>query len=115
MFHFVSHPDRMMFVQNLAYPCRDPLGQENRNTRADAEKLDVLDRAQSRQQLVDLVVAENERVAAAQEHITHFGVLFEITKRFLKIGVQFLFAYAADHATARAISAVSRTTIGHQK
>src|SRR5438270_12681008 len=115
MMHGDGHPERMMFGQNRAWLRRDPLGQKDWNTRADAEKLDVLDRAQSRQQLVDLVVAENERVAAAQEHITHFGVLFEITKRFLKIGVQFLFANAADHATARAISAVSRTTTGYQK
>ena len=42
-------------------------------------------------------------------------MLFEITKRFLEIGVQFLFADAADDAAARAIAAITRATIGHEK
>ncbi len=42
-------------------------------------------------------------------------MLFEIAERFLEIGVQFLFAHAADDATARAVAAVRCATIGHQK
>ena len=34
------------------------------------------------------------------ENVAHFGVLFEITKRFFEVGVQFLFAHAADDAAA---------------
>ena len=62
------------------------------------------------------VVAENEaRRRRERSNVAHFGVLFEITKRFLEIGVQFLFAHAADDAAARAISAVAGATIRHQK
>jgi len=43
------------------------------------------------------------------------GVLFEITKRFLEIGVQLLFANAADDAAARAISTITRAAISHEK
>src|SRR4051794_14076658 len=42
-------------------------------------------------------------------------MLFQITKRLVEIGVQFLFANAADDAAPGAISAVARATIGHQK
>ena len=64
---------------------------------------------------LELVVAENQRVATGKKHVAHFGVFFEITKRFLEIGVQFLFAHATDDAAARAISAVTGATIGHEK
>src|SRR5439155_23300311 len=102
-----------MFGEDRAQLRRDPLRQKNWNARADPEKFNVLDRAQPRQQLVDLIVAENQRVAAAQQNVAHFGMLFEITERFLEIGVQFLFTNPADDAAASAISAVSRATIGH--
>ena len=95
MIHVHAHPERMMFLQHRAKLRRDSLRQENRNARADAKKLDVRNRAQAAKQLVELIVAENKCVAAAQEDVAHFGVLFEITERFLEIGVQFLFAHAA--------------------
>ena len=38
-----AHPERMIFLQHRAELGRDPLRQENRNARADAEKLDVLE------------------------------------------------------------------------
>src|SRR3954469_8856632 len=101
-----AHPDRMMFGKNRAELRRDSLRQENWNAGADSEKLDVFDRAQPRQQLVDLVVGKNQRVATAQEHVAHLGVLFEITKSFFEIRMKFLFADAADHAASRAIPAI---------
>jgi len=47
-------------------------GRKNRTRVPMRRKLDVLNRPQSRKQLVDLVVAENESVATTQEHIAHF-------------------------------------------
>jgi hypothetical protein len=80
-----AHPKRMMFRQNRAQLWRNALGQENRNARSDAKKFNVLYRAQPAEQLVELVVAKNERVAATEQDIAHFGVLFEIPERFLEI------------------------------
>jgi len=91
------------------------LRQENWNARAYPQKFDVRDRAQAAQNFLELIVAENERIAAAQKHVAHFGVLFEVAERFLEIGVQFLFPNTADDATARAISTITRTAIGHEK
>ena len=110
-----AHPEWMIFLQHRAELGRNPLRQKNRNARADAQKLDVRNRAQPAQDFLELVVAENERVAAGKKHVAHFGVLFEIAKRFLEIGVQFLFAHATDDAAAGAISAITRATIRDQK
>src|SRR4029077_20318171 len=115
MIHVHAHPERMMFREDRAQLRRDSLWQKNRDARADAEKFDVLYRAQPRQKTVSLVFAENQRVTAAQQHVTHFGVLFEITECLLEIGAQFLFPDATDHTAAGAISTISRATIGHEK
>ncbi len=72
-------------------------------------------RAQPAKQFVELIVAEDECVAAAQKDIAYFGVLLEIAERFFEIRVQFLLADAADHPTARAISAVTSAAIRHEK
>src|SRR5205823_13392376 len=72
-------------------------------------------RAQPAKQFVQLIVAEDEGVAAAQKDIAHFGVLLEIAERFFEIRVQFLLTDAADHPTARAISAVTGAAIRYEK
>src|SRR6476659_1581573 len=65
MIYMHAHPERMMFRQHCAQLRRDALRQENRDPRADAEEFYVLDRAQPREQLVELIVAEDESVATA--------------------------------------------------
>src|SRR5262245_34119019 len=115
MIHVNAHPERMIFRQHSTQLSRDSLWQEDRYPRTDAEKFDVLDRAQPRQQLLEPVVAENQGVATAQKHVTNFGVCFEIPERLLEIGVQFLLANSANDSTPRAITAVTCTTIRHQE
>src|SRR5207253_9028940 len=101
MVYVHTYPERMIFLQHRAKLRRDSLGQENWNARADPQKFDVWNRVQAAQNFLELIVAENERIASAQKHVANFGVLFEVTERFLEIGVQFLFANTADDATAR--------------
>src|SRR4029077_6034071 len=115
MIHVHTHPERMIFRQHCTQLGRDSLWQENRHPRTDAEKFDVLDSAQPRQQIFEPVIAKNQSVATTQKHVTYFSVSFKITKRLLEIGVQFLFANPANHSTPGAIAAVTRTTIRHQK
>src|SRR5205814_2565698 len=110
-----AHPERMVFLKHGAKLRRDALRQENRNARADAEKLDVRNGAEPAQDALEFFIAENKGIAAGEKHVAHFGVLFEITKRFLEIGVEFLFAHAAHHATPGAVTAVTRTTIRDEK
>src|SRR6266513_1417698 len=113
MIYVNTHPERMIFRQHRAYLRCDALRQENRHPRADPQKLDMPDRSQTGQELVEPLVAENKSVATAQKHVAHLSVPFQITKRFLEICVQFLFADATHHAAARAVAAVTRATIRH--
>src|SRR4051794_9864730 len=115
MIHVNAHPKRMVFREYRAKLGRNPLWQENRNPGPDSKKLDMLNRAQPRQQLVDLVVRKNERVASAQKHVPHFRVLFEITKRLFEVSVKFLFADSAHDATPCAIAAIRGAAVRHQK
>src|SRR5260370_9270499 len=110
-----AHPERMMFGQDRAELGRDPLRQENWDARTDANKFNMRDRTQPRKQLVDLVIAENQRVAAAQQNIAHFGVLFEITESLFEIGVQFLFADSADNTATGAIATIRSSAIRYHK
>ena len=61
-----AHPERMIFREHRAKLGRDALRQKNRNARADAQKFDVRNRAQAAQHFFQLIVAEEQRVAAAQ-------------------------------------------------
>ncbi len=115
MIRMHAHPERMIFLQHGAKLGRDALRQENWNSRPDAKKLDVRDRAQPAKNAFELVVAENQGVAAGEKHVAHFGVLFQITEGLLEIGVQLLLAHAAHDAAPRAIPAVTRATIRHEK
>ena len=98
MIHVHAHPERMIFLQHRAELRRDSLRQENRDARADAEKLDVRNRAQPAEDFLQLVIAEEQRVAAGEKHVAHFGVFFEILEGCLELRVQFLFADAAHDA-----------------
>ena len=110
-----AHPERMIFFEHGAKLRRDALRQKNRNARADPEKLNVRNSAKAAENALEFFIAENEGVAAGEKHVAHFGVLFEITKGFLEIGVELLFAHAAHDATPGAVTAVTRTTIRDEK
>src|SRR4030095_10283589 len=111
MIHMHTHPEGMIFRENRPQLRCDALRQENRDARTDSKELNVRNRPQPRKQFVELIVAENESIATAQEDIAHLGMRFEITKRFLEICVEFLFAHTADNAAASAITAITGATI----
>ena len=59
MIHVHAYPKRMMFREHRAKIGRDALRQKNRDTRADAEELDVRDGAQALQDAFEFIVAED--------------------------------------------------------
>ena len=77
----------------------------------------MLDRAQPAEQPVELVVADGQRIAAREQHVADFGVLFEIGQRLFPLaGRELVFAARiADHARARAIAAIGRAGAGGQE
>ena len=80
-----AHPQRMMLLQHLHQILGDALRQHGRDLGADAQELDVLDRAQPAQQPVELVVADGQRIAAREQHVANFGVCFEIGERLFPL------------------------------
>src|SRR5262245_3113680 len=103
-----AHPQRMMLLQHLHQVLRDALRQHGRDLGADADKLDVLDRAQASKQVVELVVTDRQRVAAREEHVANLGMLLEVAEREIPIAdVEIvLSARVADEAGARAVAAI---------
>ena len=67
------------------------------------------------EQRFQLVVGEQQRIAAGKQHVAHFRVRLDVADRLLEIGVEFLLARAADDPAAGAIPAVARATVRHEK
>src|ERR1700722_15378388 len=103
-----AHPEWMMLLQHLCQALGDPLRQDRGYLGADAQELDVLDRAQPSEQPVELVVADTERIASGQQHVAYLGMRFEIGERLLPLaGRKLVFAAGiADEPRARAVAAI---------
>ena len=110
-----AHPERMIFRQHRAQLRRDSLRQENRHPCADPQKFDVLDRAQPRKSFSSLSSLKIRASPPLKSTSRTSVCCFKITERLLEIRVQFLFANSANHSTPRAIAAVTRATVRHQK
>ena len=61
--------ERMELLQHGAQLGRDALRQEDGNARADAKELDVRNRAQTGQQILQLLVAEQKRIEIGRAHV----------------------------------------------
>ena len=59
-----TQPDWTVFTEDFGELRRDALGQEDWDARADADELDVLDRAEASEERIQLGVREQQRVAA---------------------------------------------------
>src|SRR3569833_1128922 len=61
-----AHPEGMVLLEDRDQVLGDALGHDERNLSADAQELDVLDGADAAQKVVELVVAQGQRVAAGE-------------------------------------------------
>src|SRR5215469_9550524 len=100
-----------MLLQHLHEALGDALRQDDWNLRTDPDELDVLDGAQARQQPIELVVADAERIAAGEQDIAHLGVRLEIAEGLLPLPRgELVFAAGITHeARTRAVAAIGRT------
>ena len=58
-----AHPERMMLSSGSSSALVTRIGQHRRHLGAEADELDVLDRAQAAEQVVELLVGDRQRVA----------------------------------------------------
>ena len=89
--------------------------QEDRDARADAQKFDVRNRAQPAQQIFQLLIAQQQRVAAAQQHVADFRMLRDVCDLPVEFGMEIVAAGVADQPRARAITAIRGAAVGDQE
>ena len=85
------------------------------NARADAQKFHVRNRAQPAQQIFQLVVAQQQRVAAAQQHVADFGMPRDVFDLLVEFGMEIVAAGVADEPRARAVAAIRGAAVGDEK
>ena len=110
-----AHPDRTVLLEDLAERRRDPLRQEDGNAGADANELHVLDRPQPAEQMLQLLVREEQRIAARQEHVANLRVGFDGPQTLFVLRVKVVVLRVGHEPAARAVAAVGRAAVGHQK
>ena len=108
-----AHPEWVKFLKHLTQFGRDPLWQEYRDPSPDPDELDMFDRTQTPQNSPQLIVGKKQGVSARKQNVSDLRVSFQIPVSFLEIGVQFLFADAADDATACAVAAIRGAAVSH--
>ena len=67
------------------------------------------------EQGLEFGIAQQQRIAAGEEHVADFGMLLQITERGFVFHVQMLLAYTAHHAAAGAVAAVAGAAISDQE
>ena len=105
----------MELLQRRAELGRDSLRQKDRDARADAEKLHMPDRAQPAQQVLQLFVAEQQRVPAAEQHVAHFRVLADVLYLAIELRVKIVARRIAHESRPGAITAVCRAAVGDEE
>ena len=110
-----AHEERMKLLQHRAEFGRDALREKNRDARADPDKLHVRNRAQPGQQILQLFIAEQQRVAAAQQDVAHFGMLRDVGNLFVELRMEVVAGGVADEPGTGAIPAICRAPVGDEK
>ena len=108
------HPQRMELTQHRHQLRRDALRHEDRHTAADPDDLDVLDGPQPAQDILQHLRREQQRVAAAQQHVTDRRCGGDVRDLPIVIAPAELRAGVADDAAARAVAAVAGALSRHQ-
>ncbi len=99
-------PDRMVLFQHGAQRGRDALRQHHRQPAPDADDLDVRDRAERAEQPVEVVVGEDERVAAGEQHVADGGRAGDVGDAGAEVVLAHHEVGIAHHALAQAVAAV---------
>ena len=106
---------RVKFLQQRAEFRRDALREKNRDPRANPDKLQVRNRAQPGEEIRQLFVAEQQRIAAAQQDVAHFGMFRDVGELFVELRMEVVAGGVADEPGTRAIPAIRRAPVGDEK
>ena len=104
--------ERLVLPQHLDQLGRDALRADDRHARADADDLHVVDGAHALDDALQLVVGEDQRVAAADEHVADLGGALDVLDGVVDLGLGDDVLGAADQAATRAVAAVHAAHLG---
>ena len=65
--------------------------------------------------MLQLAVGEQQRIPTREQHIAHLGVLLDVAQTLLILGMKIVVLRVGHEPAARAVAAVGRAAIGHQK
>src|SRR5260221_2337425 len=102
------HPDRVVLREHLAELVVNPLGQEDRDPRADPDDLDVGDLAEPADDLFEQLRGEGQAVAARDQDIPDLGRPAQVFELGLVIAAVEVLGRVADGPAPGAIPAVAR-------
>ena len=88
----------MELPQHLTQSGRDTLGQKDWNARSDAQEFDVRDGPEAAQEILQFLIAEQQRIAAAQEHITNGRGAPDVVDLILEVRMEIIAGGIADEA-----------------
>ena len=105
-----AHPQRVVLLQHLRQRRRYALRQYDGNFRADAKELDVRNLPEARQQPLESIIGEEQRITARQQHVANHGRSGNVVDRSLPLaGAEFVGpVMRPDDARAGAVAAVDR-------
>ena len=104
--------ERVVLLEHGAELGGDALRADDRHARADAHDLDVIDGAHAGEDLLELVVGEHQRVAAADQHVAHLGRALDVLDGVVDLVLGDEVLGAADQAAPGAVAAVHRAHLG---
>ena len=67
------------------------------------------------EQVVELAVGEQQRIAAAKQHVAHLGMRLDVAERPLVLGMEIVVLRVAHQPAARAVPAIGGAAVGHQE
>ena len=107
-------PDRVVFREHLAQLFVDPLGEEDRDPRADPDDLHVRDVAQPAQHGLEKLRRQRQAVAAGDQDVADLGRPADVVELGLVLLPVEVLAGVADDPRSRAVPAVAGALRGDQ-
>src|SRR5215211_723377 len=97
----------MKSLQHRAQVRRDPLRQKDRDARADADEFHVRNGAKLRQQMFELLIAEEQRIAPAQQHIADRWSPADIFELPIEVRMEIVARRIAHQPRSCAVTAIT--------
>src|ERR1051326_249181 len=105
----------MELFQSVAQRVGDALRQENWNSSANPQELDMRNRPQTAKQMVELFIAKKQRIPAAEQDVTNRRSAPDVIYLPVEFRVKVVSGRITNQARARAIPAISGAAVGDQE